>query len=165
LTDAPDGVYFDMSGAGIPILVSWLAPGAANAWLALDRNGDGKIDSGAELFGNYTAQPVNGNPNGFSALAEFDKPAKGGNGDGVIDERDAVFSHLLLWTDDNHNGISEPNELHSLQEFGITAIDLKYRLGNWTDVYGNVFRFKGRIQREHNWDDRSIYDVLLLTNK
>ena len=165
LTDAADGVYFDFAGAGIPSLVSWLAPGDGNAWLALDRNGNGKIDSGRELFGNYTAQPSSANPNGFAALAEFDKPANGGNGDGVIDQRDAVFARLQLWTDDNHDGVSEPSELHSLQEFGIVAIDLQYRLSNWHDAYGNLFRFKGKVLRDQKWEDRTIYDVLLLTNK
>ncbi|MBV8068555.1 MAG: hypothetical protein JO270_01520 [Acidobacteriaceae bacterium] len=165
LTDAADGVYFDFSGDGVPKLVSWLATNSGDAWLALDRNHNGKIDSGRELFGNYTAQPASPNPNGFAALAEFDKPINGGNGDGVIDARDAVFGRLLLWTDDNHNGVSEPEELHSLQEFGILAIDLRYTFSSWRDLYGNLFRFKGRVLREQKWEDRTIYDVLLLTNQ
>jgi hypothetical protein len=146
LTDEADGVYFDFKDSGSPILVSWLAAQSGNAWLALDRNGDGRIDSGSELFGNYTVQQPSANPNGFLALAEFDKPAKGGNGDGVIDHRDAVFAQLLLWIDDNHNGISEPGELHSLAEFGITAIDLSYHMSDWQDSYGNVFRFNRMLK-------------------
>ncbi len=162
LTDAADGVNFDFSGNGTPNLVSWLAPGGANAWLALDRDGDGKINSGKELFGNYTPQRPSANPNGFAALAEFDKSSNGGNGDGIINSKDAVFAKLRLWTDYNHNGISEPGELHSLQQFGIVAIDLAYQLGTWQDVYGNVFRFKGRVLRNQIWEDRTTYDVLLV---
>jgi Dual-action HEIGH metallo-peptidase len=165
LTDVSDGVYFDFPGAGVPTRVSWLAPGGGNAWLALDRNNNGKIDSGAELFGNYTPQPASTDPNGFHALAVFDDQSNGGNGDGVIDERDSVFSRLRLWTDDNHNGVSEPDELHSLQEFGVLGIDLKYRGSKWEDAYGNTFRYKGRVLRDRAWDDRSIYDVFLLTNE
>jgi hypothetical protein len=88
LTSAADGITFDIHADGKPVQVAWTQPGSTNGWLALDRNGNGKIDSGAELFGDHTAQPKSDDPNGFLALAEFDKPAAGGNGDGVIDEKD-----------------------------------------------------------------------------
>ena len=81
LTDVENGVYFDIGGDGYPDHVSWIASGSDNAWLVLDRNNNSKIDNGTELFGNATPQPHTLHANGFTALAAYDKPENGGNGE------------------------------------------------------------------------------------
>jgi hypothetical protein len=164
LTSAENGVFFDFFGNGKPIKMSWTARGSHNAFLALERNG--KIDSGKDLFGNITPQPPSPTPNGYLALAVYDKPENGGNGDGVIDARDAIFPHLLLWIDENHNGIAEPNELHHLPDLGVLSLGLSYQTKPYVDKYGNHFRYKGVVNPEgappNDHVDRQDYDVFFV---
>jgi hypothetical protein len=159
LTGLDDSVAFDINADGRPDRLGWTAAGTREGFLALDRNGNGRIDDGSELFGNYT-RLRNGEraPNGFVALAEFDD-----NFDGVIDANDSAWHSLLLWIDENHDGISDPGELYSLNAVGITSLRFNAHWTGRRDDHGNMFRYQsiytlGRATKPY-------YDIYFATSK
>jgi hypothetical protein len=162
LTGSNAPVSFDMSGNGHPMLMGWTAAGADEAFLWLDRNHNGRVTSGAELFGNFTPLQ-NGElaTNGFEALAEYDA-----NRDGVIDSRDPIWPQLLLWRDLNHNGISEPSEISRLDASDVTGIDLQDHWTGRRDSWGNVFRYKSLISVRNDAGDgerkEPVYDIFFV---
>ncbi|WP_153099064.1 hypothetical protein [Paraburkholderia hayleyella] len=108
--------HFDFAGEGSRTHTGWISTG--DGLLVLDRNHNGLIDTGAELFSNFT-QLANGTlaANGFEALREFDF-----NKDGIIDHNDSVWSSLRIWRDGNRDGATQDGELLTLTQLGIVEI-------------------------------------------
>ncbi|HEX2059523.1 MAG TPA: hypothetical protein VHK90_02180 [Thermoanaerobaculia bacterium] len=159
LTRVSDGVEFDLRNEGRKRRVAWTRPGAKNAFVALDRNGNGVIDHRGELFGNYTRLSSGALANhGFEALRELDE-----NGDGVVNSDDEAWRRLLLWTDGDHDGVSTASELQPIADSAVTALEVGARLVGRTDRWGNYFTYLShfRIRRGGAEGRRICYDVFL----
>lgn len=153
LSGLDDPVIFDIDADGDADRMAWTARDSSLAFVALDRNGNGRIDDASELFGDHTRLP-NGAAaaNGFEALKSHD-----GNDDDLIDAGDAVWSSLLLWTDANHDGISQRHELAAIAGSTIRGLSTQYRPNGRTDSHGNELRFKSQVIQEHG--KGPYYDV------
>lgn len=172
LTSVEDGVWFDIDGDGVLDKVAWTEPDSDVAFLALDRDRDGQITSGKELFGNHTLPGVT---NGFEALLQTAKDTNEGVATASVSIDDPLFARLVLWTDSNHNGVSEPFEMRPVTEL-LAEIGLGYQIHNRKDAHGNQFVFRGwasirtapgrnksKNPKESDERRRLIYDVVLTT--
>ena len=143
-----NSTLFDHNKDGIRTATGWVS--ADDGLLVLDRNGDGMINHGGELFGDNTLLKDGSlAANGFAALAEHDE-----NGDGKIDAQDAVFEQLKVWRDLNQDGVSQAEELFTLEQLGIQSLDLNHqavnqrqsndnsvaRLGSYTSTDGSTHK-------------------------
>jgi hypothetical protein len=138
--DAP--VQFDLNADGTKELTGWTAAGSEDAFLVFDRNMNGNVDDGMELFGDAVQLPDGSiSMQGYDALAQLDVPSQGGNGNGVADIADRGYAKLRLWTDTNHNGVSERDELEPLIRKGVFAISLEFTSSTQMDESGNVLAF------------------------
>ncbi len=173
LTSAQDGVRFDIDGNGVREQVAWTPANLEIAFLAIDRDGNGAITSGVELFGNHTLPGV---PNGFEALGDMVLGTNGGIRRGSVSSDDPLFAQLLLWVDRNHDGISDSSELRPAGDL-LSDIGLGYQDHRRQDEHGNLYRFKGwvhvRTAPGRNRADpdedvarrRQIFDVILTIAK
>ena len=137
-----NGVYFDLNDTGQAIATGWTASNNL-AFLVRDVDGNGNIESGADLFGSATVLK-NGNraTNGFEALRDLDD-----NGDLRFSPADRAWSSVKLWFDRNRNGRLDPNELVTLDQMGIEYINLTYIEVMEMDRYGNQTRQRSTFHR------------------
>ena len=143
---ATNPILFDHDGDGIKNGTGWVS--SDDGFLVLDKNGNGSIDSGRELFGDNTIKS-NGQTatDGFDALADLDSIANGGNADGRISSADAQFANLRIWRDLNQDGISQSNELFTLSSQNIASINVTKTANSQTLANGNQIADLGSFTR------------------
>ncbi|NQY79303.1 MAG: hypothetical protein HRT47_03215 [Candidatus Caenarcaniphilales bacterium] len=158
LSSIEDGVTFDLTGDGVRDETAWTDAQNSfdDAFLVLDKNNDGQVNSGKELFGDQ-----NGQDNGFDELATYDT-----NNDGVINSDDEVFEDLKLWADMDADGKVGEGEMKSLAELGIKSLNTGFtgEKGDVTDEHGNDLSMQGSFTREVNGEEveGSMVDVLFV---
>ena len=124
--------YFDYDGDGTRELGSWFS--SNDGLLAIDKNGDGTINDGSELFGDaFVKENGTKASNGMDALRDIDS-----NDDGVIDALDERFSQLRIWKDADGDGTSQAEEIHTLEELGVVLLGASSEAVNQTDAFGNT---------------------------
>ncbi|WP_332853587.1 calcium-binding protein [Duganella sp. S19_KUP01_CR8] len=146
------GVHFDHDANGLREATGWVAPD--DGLLAWDRNGNGVIDNGTELFGNYT-EGADGKlaANGFESLKTADS-----NGDGKIDAADASFAALRIWQDRNGDGKTDAGELLGLTAAGVASISTGYEVSTKVDSSNNQHLQIGQFTRaDGSWGQ--VHDV------
>ncbi|WP_447863805.1 calcium-binding protein [Kluyvera sichuanensis] len=134
-----DGIFFDHDGNQFAENTGWV--GADDGLLVLDRNNNGEIDTGQELFGSNTR--LNDGSlakNGYAALQELDS-----NQDGIINQDDEAWQQLQVWQDRNGNASVDEGELLSLEDAGIAAINTGYKNSNLVDQQGNAHKQTGTV--------------------
>ena len=153
LTSAEDGTVFDLDGDGKKDKTAWTKSGQGfdDAFLVLDRDKNGSIDSGKELFGDQ-----HGAANGYDELAKLDS-----NKDGKIDKDDTAYTELKLWADIDGDGQSDEGELKTLAEMGVTSISTKYSgsKGSEFDEHGNDISLESSFTRVVDGEEKTLQSI------
>ncbi|MCX7095093.1 MAG: hypothetical protein NTY50_16795, partial [Methylobacter sp.] len=151
------GVQFDLNATGQKISTGWVGQG--DGLLVMDRNHDGVINDGGELFGSATDLGDGQKAvNGYEALRPLDT-----NGDGVISNADEGFADLKVWDDGNADGVSQAAELKTLASLGIASLDLtaspssEINNGNWVGLTSGYVKVDGT--------SHDMADVWFITNE
>jgi Ca2+-binding RTX toxin-like protein len=153
-----NGTHFDHDANGFAESTGWV--GKDDGLLVRDINGNGKIDSGRELFGSETVLTSGSKAaNGFVALAELDS-----NNDGKLDSSDEAFSTLLVWKDVNGDGITQESELLTLAQAGVQSINVAYTDSSFIDSNENLHQQIGSFTTTTG-AIRTATDVWFQTNK
>ena len=135
------GAHFDLDRNGFAEKIAWVSKD--DGILVLDKNKDGIINDGGELLGSDTAITNSPSPsNGFKVLATLDV-----NNDKIINFKDPVFLEILVWQDVNCDGFSQPEELKTLKETGISSISLKNKVINRNITARNTIVREGKYTR------------------
>jgi len=164
------GVEFDLTATQTPQTLQWVANNTDDAFLAQDLNHNGIIDNGAELFGsgtdiisaNHTEKAVNG----FIALAQHDMPQLGGNDDGYITQDDGIWAELLLWNDNNADGISQQNEIIPINKSPLRKLNIIPKTKDFIDDAGNKIPLWSWVygdSRKHKYEMVDVYFKVLAT--
>lgn len=141
-------VRFDIDADGHAERIGWTNPETAEGLLWVDLNHNGRVDDGGELFGDASLLPTGEEmDNGFDALAVYDRPELGGDGDGLITHLDLIWGQLRVWLDENHDGVSQQQEISPLASWHVVAIELSYEERNEYDGALNAPLFVGRFWR------------------
>ncbi|HEX2835273.1 MAG TPA: hypothetical protein VHW00_19825 [Thermoanaerobaculia bacterium] len=164
-TESP--VWFDLDGNGLPDLTGWTHPDHEEGFLYVDWNGNRKIDSGRELFGDATLLPDGTRAShGFQALGAYDEPEYGGNADGEITPRDRIWSQLRLWVDRDHDGLMTSDENHTLGDAGVVGLSLDSEVYGpdrdyGADANGNLHFLRGTYSRRDRGriTERALHEV------
>ena len=159
MLNSENGVHFDLDGDKLKEKTTWISK--KDGFLSIDLDGNGKIDNGAELFGD-TFMLADGKyaRSAIEALTSLDK-----NKDGVIDAKDEVYSKLRIWRDENGNGISEAGELKSLADYNITSININDVKDENVDINGSTLEKTISFERQEKIMENNVEKTITSKGK
>ena len=151
-TSVEDGVSFDMDGDGMAEQTAWLKKGSG--FLVWDKNGDGMVNDGTEMFGEATVMSDGKRAeNGVEASKDLDS-----DNNNIINQYDELWGELRIWHDENSNGKTEEGELSLLSDWDIQSISLDFAEINLKDEADNKILFESEVVLE-NGERRKVADI------